>query len=202
LLPLPFVALAGFITNDFVGEAHSIRALPQLQQVFDVGRTYEGDLFELSLKENLNYNAIRGVREQLSPNYKMLIGETDSVMSASYIIAHFDNGAWINCRLFNDQLSFCYDASLPYTIGLGSLITGQPPAEDCRGCLPNVDEDLADWLQQQGERFSGQPQVTRLNQQGSHVLMRAEAPDGSAAVECWFEGNTRVRLVSCSDASE
>ena len=202
LLPMPFIVIAGLITIDFIESAEAAKAIPLIHEVIQTGRTYEGDLFELSQQQGVNYSAIRGVRDQLNANYELSLGEVNDSISTSFIVAHFDNGAWINCRVLADQLNFCYDASPPYTLGLSSLLSGDLPPEDCLGCLPGVDEDLAIWLKGQGESFSGPPQVTRLAQRGSHVLMRAESPDGSAAVECWFEGNTRVQLVSCSTPEE
>jgi hypothetical protein len=200
LLPLFFVAVAGVVTGNIFGSAQTTVALSQTDEVFRTGRTYEGNLFELDLETGLRYSAIKGVRDQMSANYTLLIGEIDPLSSTVFVVAHFDNGAWINCRVLDGALQFCYDASLPYTVGLASLITGEPVPEDCRGCLPRGNETLFGWLRQQGRAFSGPPLITRLAQQGSHVLMRAESPDGSAAVECWFEGNNRVELVSCSNA--
>lgn len=200
LLPLPFIALAGFITRDFMESADPAGVIPLVHEAIQTGRTYQGNLFELSLKEGLNYNAIEGVRDQMSANYELSLGEVDDSMSTTFVVAHFDNGTWINCRVLNGQLNFCYDASLPYTAGLSSLITGESLADDCSGCLPSINDDLANWLSRQGERFNGAPRITRISQRGSHVLMRAESPDGAAAVECWFEGNLRVRLVECMSA--
>ena len=200
LLPLPFVVLAGFVTRDFIESADPAGVMPLIHEAIQTGRTYQGDLFELSRERGLNYSAINGVRHQMSANYKLSLGEVDDGMSTTFVVAHFDNGAWINCRVLNDQLNFCYDASLPYVVGLSSLITGDPLGDDCRGCLPNVNDEIAGWLRQQGGQFNGPPQITRLSQRGSHVLMRAESPDGAAAVECWFEGNTRVQLVDCVGA--
>ncbi len=199
-LPLPFVVVAGVVTGNIFGSAETTVAMKLTHEAISTGRTYEGDLFELDLETGLRYSAIEGVRVQMSPTYTLMIGDIDPVIATVFVVADFDNGAWINCRVLDGDLQFCYDASLPYTTGLASLITGEPPPEDCRGCMLQGDEALFDWLRQQGQGFSGPPEISRLAQQGSHVLMRAESPDGSAAVECWFEGNSRVEIVSCSEA--
>lgn len=199
LFPLPFVVIAGVATGNIFGSADTTLALKLTDEAISTGRTYEGDLFQLDLETGIRYSAVEGVRDQMSPTYTLMIGDIDPVISTVFVIAHFDNGAWVNCRVLDGALQFCYDASLPYTIGLASLITGEPPPDDCRGCMPGGDEELFNWLRQQGEGFGGQPEISRLAQRGSHVLMRAESPDGLAGVECWFEGNSRVELVSCSE---
>jgi hypothetical protein len=201
-LPLPIVVIAGLVTGNAFGGANSTLAMKLVYEAIEIGRTYEGDLNELSLERGINYSAIRGVREQLGDGYTLIMGDSDPMMLTTYVVVHFDNGAWITCRIIADQLSFCYDAWPPYTIGLSSLISGDPPDEDCHGCLPVVDDELAQWLQQQGQRFSGPPVITRLAQHGSQVLMQAESPDGAMAIDCWFEGASPVRLVSCSVSNE
>ena len=178
--------------------------MPAARLVHDAiqtGRTYEGDLFELGLRDGINYSAIRGVRDQMSPNYTLFLGESDPESSSTTIVAHFDNEAWINCRVIAGQLNFCYDASPPYTLGLASLITGEPIPEDCRNCLPRADEPLLAWLGAKGDNFRGQLQTLRLAQRGSHVLMRVESERSDYAIECWFEGISPVRATKCEEAS-
>lgn len=201
LLPLPLVAGAGFITN-YIRTDATAAAVALVDKAIQTNLTHEGDLFQLGLEEGISYNALRGVRDQLSTVYSLRIGEVDQETVTTFVVAHFSNGAWINCRVINEQLSFCYDAAPPYTIGLESLITGSEVPEDCRGCLPQVEDELADWLQARGDRFDGRPEIYRLAQWGRYALMRAEAENGEFAIECWFEGVSQVRLQRCVEAGE
>ena len=201
-LPLPIVVIAGLVTGNAFGGVNSTLAMKQVYEAIEIGRTYEGDLNELGSEQIINYRAIRGVRDRLSEDYTLIIGDSDPIMLTTFVTVHFDNGAWITCRIVADQLSFCYDAWPPYSIGLASLITGEPLDENCHGCLPVVSGELTQWLHQQGRRFSGPPAITRLAQHGSQVLMPAESPDGAMAILCWFEGTSPVRLMSCSTSNE
>ena len=178
-----------------------LRVAPQLvHEAIRTGRTYQGDLFALSRERQLNYNAISGVRNQMSANYTLQIGESDLVESLTVIVvAHFDNGAWINCRVLADQLSFCYDASPPYTQGLRALITGEPLG-DCTACAVRANTDLREWLRARNERFAGSPRISRLAQYGSYVRMRAESPGGDYAIECRFHGIQLTTLETCAEA--
>ncbi|HET7091082.1 MAG TPA: hypothetical protein VFL17_20810 [Anaerolineae bacterium] len=174
-----------------------LRIAPQLvNEAIRTGRTYEGDLFELSRESSLNYNAISGVRDQMSERYTLQVGESDLVESLTVIVvAHFDNGAWINCRVLADQLSFCYDASPPYLEGFRAFLTGESVA-GCRGCALRVGEGMtlppAD--------LSGPLRITREAQWGSYVLMRAESPSGDA-VECLLHGISPVTVERCAVVS-
>ncbi len=199
LLPLPFVIAAGMVSHDIVGDP-SATAVQIVHQAIQRGRTYQGDLFELGLKDGIDYSAIRSVREKMSPDYSLTVGEINTATATTFIIAHFGNGAWINCRVINNQLSFCYDAAPPYTEGLESLITGKNPPEDCRGCLPEVNDTWQAWLQMQGDRLGSSPHIYREAQWGSYVLMRAESD--KAAIECWFNGISPVHLESCVEIGD
>lgn len=194
--PLPFIVVAGMITRDVVGDP-SAQAVQIVHQAIQVGRTYDGDLFALGLREGLNYAALQGVREQMSANYTLGIGRIDPAASLTFVVAHFDNGAWINCRIISEYLSYCYDAAPPYTVGLTSLITGEEPPDTCLGCLPQLNDQWRDWLRSRGDNFSNRPQVRRLAQWGGYVLMRAEAE--SYTLECWFSGISPVQLDSCEE---
>ena len=176
-----------------------LRVPPQLvHAAIQTGRTYEGNLFELSLETGFNYNAISGVRDQMSANYTLQIGESDLVDSLTvFVVAHFDNGAWINCRILADQLSFCYDASPPYTQGLRLLITGEP--SNCANCNLKASPDVRDWLHARHDRLTGQPRFSRVAQYGSYVLMHAESPDGGYAIECRFHGIAATAVEQCSE---
>ncbi len=196
LLPFPFVAGAGFITRDVVGDP-SADAIQLVHRAIQRGRAYEGDLFELGLKEGINYSAIQGVREQMSGDYTLAIGGIDSAAAMTFIVAHFNNGAWINCRILSESLSFCYDAAPPYTIGLTSLLTGESPPETCRGCLPQVSAQWQGWLRAKGDYFTAAPRIQRQAQWGGYVLMRIDAKD--YALECWFNGISPVQLERCKE---
>ena len=198
--PLFFVALAGWTTNNITGDKAVHDAL-LVQEAINTGRSYEGDLAELGSTGVVNYNAISAVREQMSSTYSLLIGSVDSDSLTTVVVAHFDNGAWINCRVINGQLNFCYDAAPPYTTGLISLINGEAVDEDCRNCLPQVKEETAVWLREQGERLGENPTSKRIAQMGSHVLMRVTSDSKDIVIDCWFSGLSPVTLESCLEVS-
>jgi len=201
LLPVPLVVGAGLVADSTVNKP--LRVAPQLvSEAIAVGRTYEGDLFVLGLEEGVNYAAIRGVREQMSDEYTLSIGSVDlGVSDTVLVVADFDNGAWINCRVMAEQLSFCYDASLPYMQGLPAVIaTGEIP-EDCPYCKFSMSDDWRSWLRDREAIFGGVPSVSRQAQWGSHVLIRAASPDGEYAIECLFEGLNPVHLDRCWEAN-
>ncbi len=196
LIPLPIVAVAGWATGQMLLNPAATAA----NVVFDAVETtwdYEGDLFELGLERGANYAALRPIQDQMTENYTLKIGQIDPASSMAFVLAEFDNGAWISCRIINDQLSFCYDAAPPYTTGLASLITGEPVPEDCRFCLPQVEEETADWLRQQGDILGDDPQIERLAQWGGYVLMGVTSNTGDHALECWFNSMSPVTLERC-----
>ncbi len=197
LVPVPLLAGVGLVADSMVNKP--LRVAPQLvSEAITTGRTYEGDLFELGLERGVGYQAISGVREQMSEDYTLSIGSVDlGVSDTVMVVADFDNGAWINCRVVSEQLSFCYDASLPYVQGLPAVIaTGEVPA-DCPYCKFTVSDDWRGWLRDRESSFGGAPNVTRSAQWGSYVLVKAESPDGDYAIECLFEGLAPVRMDRC-----
>jgi hypothetical protein len=197
LLPMPLVLLVGFVADAMVNRPQ--RYAPQLvHEAIRTGRTYAGDLFELSQRRGFNYNAISGVREQMGEDYVLSIGSVDlGVADTVFVVADFDNGAWINCRVVADQLSFCWDGSLPYLRGLSALVASGQIPEDCPQCFFQIDDELHAWLVARSSMFGGLPHASRVAQWGSYVLVRAEAPDGAYAVDCLFEGMSPVRLDRC-----
>jgi hypothetical protein len=198
LLPLPLVLGVGLINDNMVNRP--TRVAPQLvHEAIRNGRTYPGDLFALSLEKGVNYNAISGVRDQMGEEYVLSIGEVDQAADAVFVVADFDNRAWIVCRVVADQLSFCYDASLPYMQGLPALITAGQLPDDCPLCTFTAGEEQRAWLQARRELFGGEPRVSRLAQWGSYVLVQAESPDGEYAIECRFQGLTTVGLENCRE---
>ncbi len=204
-LPLPLVLAVGLITDNIVNSP--LRTAPrQVHQAIHTGRTFAGDLFELSLERGLNYNAIAGVRDLMSENYSLLIGKANLGASDSvYVVAHFDNGAWIGCWVVADALSNCYDASPPYTQGLAALLTSGEIPPDCPECSVRVSDEQRTWLASRSVDFAGAPQITRLAQWGTFVLVRAQALASSAepssssdyAIECRFYDVDPVRLEDC-----
>ncbi len=198
LYPLPLVMGVGWVTGGMVDDP-SAGAVQVVHRAIQRGRTYEGDLFELGLREGIAYGAIRGVREQMSANYTLKVVSIDLDISTTIIGAHFDNGAWIDCRVINDQLSYCYDAAPPYTIGLRNLIVGDDNAEPCSDCSVVVSKQWQSWLYARKEAFNTAPQVTHEAQWGNYILMRAESESGDFAVECWFEGAPSTMLTHCEE---
>lgn len=198
LMPLPLVIVAGLITNSIIGTA-AWRAMPPVDQAIQVNLTAEGDLFQRGLQEGINYTALRGVQDQLTANYTLAIAEINPATVTTIVVAYFDNGAWINCRVVNDQLSFCYDAAPPYLIGFTSLLTGEALPADCDDCLPVVDVEWQRWLEARRDRLGSQPHISREAQWGSYVLMRAESSTGDYGIECLFQGTSPVRLSRCAE---
>lgn len=196
MFPLWLVVAASFLTSTMIANPFGA-SLRLVDHAIQVARTEEGDLFARGLADGISYAALNGVRDQLSGPYTLSVGEIDLEASTTYVLAYFDNGAWIKCRLVGEQLSFCQDASRPYTVGLHSLITGQAIPEGCRGCLPQVDPGLAVWLTAQNDALQAAPQIHRAGALGGYVFMRAAAPDGSFAITCLFHGVNRVQLDSC-----
>lgn len=197
LLPLPLVFAIGLAADDLVNKPER-RALRLLDEVIRTGRTYPGDLFALSLEQGVNYNAIAGTRDLMSANYALSTAEiTLAATSSIVIVAHFDNGAWINCQVAADQLLHCYDASPPYQQGLPALLTSGETPEDCQSCIIKVDDEQRDWILAQRGDWAASPGVTRLAQWGDYVLVQARSPAEGHAVECLFHGIRPVTLDHC-----
>jgi hypothetical protein len=199
LVPLPFLVGLGLIADNLLHQPERM-AYRLVHEAIRTGRTYSGDLFELSLERGVNYNAIAGVRDQMSAGYtlstvEVVLGRTNALV----IGADFDNGAWIHCRVIADQLSHCYDASLPYVQGFSALLTqGQTPP-DCRACTMRLTEEQRAWIAARAGRWDGAPAITRQAQAGSTVLMEAQSPSEQPAVECRFRGASPVVLDQCWD---
>jgi hypothetical protein len=197
LLPLPFVIGVGLIADNLVNAP--LRAAPrQVHEAIRTGRTYQGDLFELSQRSAVNYNAIRGVRDQMSADYVLSVGEADlGAAKTIFMVAHFDNGAWINCQVINEQLSNCWDASLPFEQGLPAFLTTGEMPEDCLPCRFKVGDQPRDWLQTRRVHWTDPPQVTRLAQWGSYVLVGVRSSGDGYGIECLFHGFNPVELDRC-----
>lgn len=197
LWPVPLVFLAAFLTKNSMFDPAAV-ASTIADDAIQVAQTYDGDLVQLGKTAGVNYGALRGVQDQLAGDYTLGIAEINPSNTSVTVGADFANGAWLYCRLVNDQLSHCYDASPPYTTGLRLLLAGQAIPEDCRGCQPNFeDETMPAQLRDLGQSLAEPVQVERVAQWGSHVLMRATGANDNA-VECWYEGATRVYLTDCT----
>ncbi len=214
LIPALLAGVGAYFMPDHLGNAPR-QAMVFVHEGIKTVRGYEGNLFALSKEEGFNYNALASVRDQLEGPYTLLVGEVDPNGSLVTVVALFESGVWIQCQVNADYvkatyLSFCADASRPYTDGFYSLLTGAPLPEKCTPrCLPQADETWLAWLQARAPYFGDErPQFTLLGQQGSYVWMRATAVAGATAVaddyaiECLFSGLRQVKLQQCREVSE
>lgn len=198
LLPLPVVFGVGLMADEIVNRPLR-EPVTQVAQIIATGRNATVDLDALSQQTGINYSAIVGVRSELSDRFELLLGEIDLGDEQMVVVAHFDNGAWINCSVLAGRVSFCSDAQTSYTNGLQILLAGRDIGQ-CQDCQMAVSADWQAWLRVRG-RLTGTPQITRLAQQGSYVLMRAANPGSGYAVDCMFRGNSTVTLLSCQEAA-
>ena len=197
LLPLPVVFGAGLAADNILYSPLR-QPLAHVAQIILDTRGYSGDLDALSAQTGLNEAALSDVRGELSGPFRVALGELDLGDAQSVVVVvDFANGAWINCRVLVDRVSFCDDAQPPYTKGLQLLLAGQDVSQ-CQDCQMQAGADWQAWLSQRGPRL-GAPQITRLAQQGSYVLMRAASPAGGYALDCLFQGNRIINLVSCRE---
>ena len=197
LIPFPFVFAAAFATSSAQVNP-AARAAAVVYDGIEVARAYDGDLFQLGLERGSNYAALQSVRELLDGSYTLKVGEFDPDSSMAFVLAEFEDGPWLNCRVQNDQLSFCFDATPLYARGLTSLITGAPP-EDCPTCMPRATVETQQWLAARAEQLGPEPHIERLAQWGGYVLLRATAVEGSFAVDCWFDKMSPVTLDRCEE---
>jgi hypothetical protein len=197
LVPLPLILAVGLVADNMMNSP--MRVAPQLvHEVIRTGRTYDGNLFELSLEEGVNYNAIAGLEDLMSENYSLSLGSIDlGAAETVYVVVDFDNGTWINCRVVLDQVTFCYDASRPYMEGLPAMLASGMLPEDCPQCYFRTSEEQREWLQARGEMIGDSPLIGRLAQWGSYVLIQAESSDGEYVMQCLFEGASPVQLQRC-----
>lgn len=198
LLPMPIVMLVALFTAS-VQVNPAAQAASVVYDGIEVAGSTEEDLFQLGIQRGTNYAALNPVRDQLTGNYSLRIGEIDADSSQTFILAEFEDGTWINCRTINDQLSFCYDAAPAYSTGLASLIAGEPMPEVCQGCPPAVDEEWLAWLQDRTSQLGPDPQIERLAQWGGYVLVQLSASDGDYAIQCLFDKMSPVSLDHCEE---
>lgn len=198
LLPLPLIFAVSLLTQRMMANPASTAAELTYQAIERV-RAYDGDLYQLGLREGISYAALEPVRERLQGDYRLGVTDVNPLNSTVIVAGYFENGAWVYCRVINGQLSFCYDASPPYTIGFKSLITGEPLPDPCRGCGLRVSDEWTGWLANRREQLGPEPEIERLAQQGSQTLMRATNPANGFAVECWIVGVAPTALTSCDE---
>jgi hypothetical protein len=196
LLPLPVVFLVSMATHNVMSNP-SAAAVEITHLAISRAQPYEGDLRELDLADGISYAALRGVQGMIDGPYTLNVVDIDPTNATVIIGAQFQSGAWVYCRIISGQLSFCYDATPSYTVGLRSLITGEALPDDCRGCALAATQSAAAWLSQRRDLL-GDVTLERVAQQGSHVLMRATSPDGHS-VECWIVGVTPTQLTECRE---
>ena len=197
LLPLPVVVGAGLAADGIINDPLRTPVV-LVADVIQVASGYSGDLDVLSRQTDVNYSAVRGVRDKLSDRYRLMLGDIDlGDENTVVVVADFDNGAWINCRVLVDRVSFCQDARAPYAEGLQGLLAGQDISQ-CQDCQMRASADWQAWLRDHG-RFTGTPQISRLAEWGSYVIMRAANPGSGYAVECLFQGISTINLVWCKE---
>lgn len=202
LLPLPLVFATGLAADALLLRPYR-QAPAMVQEVIQTGRSYPGDLFQLSLASGVNYSAIAGLRDdgRMDGDYTLGVAEADlTAAQAVMVTAYFANGTWLNCRVIVDpaieQVTSCFDAGPPYRQGLAWLLAGNPP-EACQGCVLRIGDQQRQWLAEVGRRWQGQSVVTREAQWGAHVLMRAAAPGNDEAVLCLFSGLSPIMVERC-----
>ncbi|MBP8949287.1 MAG: hypothetical protein KBG73_10625 [Candidatus Promineofilum sp.] len=194
LLPLPIVFLTSLATSSVMSNPAATAAEITHSAILRA-QTIEGDLRDVPNVGNTGLLSLRPVQDRLAGPFSLGIAGVDMTTSTVVITANFDSGAWINCRVINDQLTFCYDAAPAYTTGLISLVTGQPLPEDCRGCILQATDEAAAWLAERRAEFGPQPAAERLAQWGNTVLMRVVGE--SITAECWIEGVSPAVLTGC-----
>jgi hypothetical protein len=192
LAPLPFVVAVGWIADRNVQRPWQI-APAMVAEAIRVGRTYPGDLFDLSRETGFNYNAVKGLTQGMTAHYVLHIAELET--HAVEVTARFDNGYAVHCRVWLDpaQLAFCYPADKPYREGLALLLAGESPRQ-CATCFVRATAEWEAWLAAQGQRIGAGPRIVVVQQWGSHVLVRVE---GAGTLECLFGGLNPVTLLRC-----
>lgn len=198
LLPLPIVFLASLVTQSVMSNP-AAPAIVIVDRAITVAQGYEGDLRTLDMNDGISYAALQPVREIIGGDYTLSVVDMNPLNSTVIVGVDFAAGGWAYCRVINDQLSFCYDASPPYTDGLRSLVTGAPPPEECRGCPLESTDEAAAFLAERRDLFGPAPEIARVGQQGSHVLMRVTGDDLTA--DCWVVGITPMQLTECAEVA-
>ena len=194
LLPLPIVFLVAMATSSVIANP-SASAAQVTHAAILRAQTIEGDLRDVPGVATTGLLSLRPVQDRIDGPFTLAIADVDATTSTVVIAANFDNGAWINCRVINDQLTFCYDAAPPLTTGLVSLVTGQPLPEACRGCALSATDEAEAWLAEHRAAFGPQPTTERLAQWGNTTLMRDTGE--AITADCWIAGVSPAVLMEC-----
>lgn len=205
LVPALLAALIGFLLPDLTTSAPR-EALVITEQAIQRVREYDGELFQLSLDTGFNYNALDSVSDQLDGPYTLLVNEVVDEWSSAIVTAHFDNGAWVNCRINITQqratyFSFCFDAGIPFTEGMNHLIYDNVPADSCRRCEVAADSTWQIWLQERASSFDEAPTWERVAQYGRFIIIAATTNQNSV-ITCQLEGSEVVQLTSCEETPQ
>ncbi|MEZ4594063.1 MAG: hypothetical protein R3D55_23420 [Chloroflexota bacterium] len=202
LLPALFAGLLGAFFPDLTTSAPR-EALVITDQAIQRVRNFDGELFQLSLDTGFNYNALDGVRDQLDGPYTLLVNEVVDEWSSAMVTAHFESGAWVNCRVNITQqhatyFSFCFDASIPFTDGMNHLLYNNVPEESCRRCEVSADATWRSWLQERASLFDSPPVWARVAQYGRFVIIEAPTNQNSN-ISCQLEGSEVITLMACEE---
>ncbi|MCA9988768.1 MAG: hypothetical protein KDE09_01350 [Anaerolineales bacterium] len=197
LAPLPVVLLMTLATHVTGGE-QIWRAPYLVDHAIQVGRDYQGDLFELSRQEGVNYNAVASIRDQIGGRYTLHLGEILPEIATTVVVADFDNGAWIICRILAGNLNYCFDAAPIYFAETAAAIAGEPPA-DCLNCTFRDSFDWRGWLHRRQDQLGANPTITRELMQGNFVWLRISSSESDYSVRCQFRGLNTIKLDWCQE---
>ena len=196
LLPLPIVFLIATATNSVIANPAALAAQITHRAILEA-QTIEGDLRDVPGVAGTGLLSLRPVQARIDGPFTLGIADINGATSTVIVAAIFDNGAWIHCRVINDQLTFCYDAEPAFTTGLLSQVTGQPLPEECRGCILNASDAAAAWLAERRAAFGPQPTTERLAQWGNTTLMRVTGD--TIVAQCWIIGVSPAVLTECME---
>lgn len=202
LLPALLAGFIGALFPDLTTSAPR-EAMIVTDQAIQRVRGYDGELFQFSLDTGFNYNALGSVRDQLDGPYTLLVNEIVDEWSSAIITAHFESGAWINCRVTITQqdvvyFSFCFDAAIPFTDGMNHLLYNNVPEDSCRRCKVTADATWQTWLQERASLFDSPPVWERVAQYGRFIIIEA-ATNQNSKLTCLLEGSEQIQLVTCEE---
>lgn len=166
-------------------------------------RDFDGGLFQLSRETGFNYNALDSVRDQLDGPYTLLANEIVDEWTSAIVTAHFDSGAWVNCRVNITQedatyFSFCFDAAIPFTTGMNQLLYDTVPEDSCRRCGVTAAATWQTWLQARASLFDDEPVWERVAQHGRFIIIEAVTNQNSK-ISCQLEGSEVITLTACEE---
>ena len=204
LLPALLAGFVGALFPDLTTSAPR-EALVMTDRAIQRVRDYDGELFQLSLDTGFNYNALDSVRDQLAGPYTLLVNEVVDEWSSAIVTAHFESGAWVNCRVNITQedatyFSFCFDAGIPFNEGMNHLLYNNVPEDSCRRCEVTADATWQTWLQERADLFDAPPTWERAVQHGRFVILEA-ATNQNSKISCQLEGSEVIQLVACEEVA-